>query len=86
MANTSPARRSSVVNFGLPWYTTLPSADAEIDRFDRSHMAHQYAGRFAIIGGYILLPSDDPLIVRRQIMLLNKYLADIDTRLGNLEA
>lgn len=38
------------------------------------------------VGGYVLLPSTDPVILRRQIQRLNKILADLDTRLNLLES
>ncbi len=44
MAVDSKEKRLSFLNFGLPWWTTLPEADGAIDADDRLHLLGLYSG------------------------------------------
>ena len=37
-------KRLSFLNFGLPWWSTLPETDGAIDSDDRLHLLHLYSG------------------------------------------
>jgi len=44
IAIDSKEKRLSMLNFGLPWWTTLPEADGAIDADDRRHLLGLYSG------------------------------------------
>ena len=44
MAVDSKEKRLSIINLGLPWWTTLPEADGAIDADDRLHLLNLYSG------------------------------------------
>ena len=49
MAVDSKEKRLSIINLGLPWWTTLPEADGAIDADDRLHLLNLYSGISATI-------------------------------------
>ncbi len=44
MAIDTKEKRLSMLNFGLPWWTTLPVTDGSFDVGDRLHFLHLYSG------------------------------------------
>ena len=44
MAIDTKEKRLSMLNFGLPWWTTLPEADGAIDADDQLHLLGLYSG------------------------------------------
>ena len=56
-------KRLSFLNFGLPWWSTLPETDGAIDSDDRLHLLHLYSGIAAEV--VIVLPSLVAYPVRR---------------------
>ncbi len=44
MAIDTAEKRLSMLNFGLPWWTTLPASDGAIDAGDRLHLLGLYSG------------------------------------------
>jgi len=49
MAVDSEAKRSSVVNLVLPWYSTLPPPDGSVSQADRQHVGQSYTGILATL-------------------------------------
>ena len=43
MAIDTEVKRSSAINFGVPWPLCLPPADGSIDSEDRAHLCNTYA-------------------------------------------
>ena len=46
----SVSKRSSGINVGSPWRSSLPIPDGSLDQGDRQHVAHMYSG-IAASGG-----------------------------------
>lgn len=44
MAADTKEKRLSLLNFGLPWWSTLPEADGAINADNRLHLLHLYSG------------------------------------------
>ncbi len=53
MALDTAEKRISMLNFGLPWWTTLPVPDGSFDVGDRIHFLHLYSG----------IEPDSPVVV-----------------------
>jgi len=53
MAVDTKQKRLAMLNFGLPWWTTLLEADGTIDADDRPHLLGLYprAGAPPVVGG-----------------------------------
>lgn len=49
MAVDTKEKRLSMLNVGLPWWTTLPEADGAIDADDRLHLLGLYSGIAAVM-------------------------------------
>ena len=86
MAINTKAKRSSIANLVLPWYSTAPPPLGHIGPPSRQHVAHQYRGvRASSRAVFILLPSMDPVIQQRETGKLNIIIRNFQRRLEALE-
>ena len=80
MAIDSARKRAAMLNFGpLPMMLPIPDGTLALD--DR----WQLLGLYLLSAGgtltYVVVPSEDPKVIRQSLQKLNLLLADIDDRL-----
>ena len=71
MSLDTKEKRLSMLNFGLPWWTTLPQADGRIDADDRLHLLHLYAGRAS---------TDSPVAIDGRLIAVASVSGHLRTR------
>ena len=51
MALSTKGQQLAMLNFGLPWWTTLPEPDVVIDRGEMLHFLHLSSAALAVLPG-----------------------------------